>query len=103
MKNSVARFREAGSFIAGLLVGLSVVVPVFTVMVTEPGDWHTLWFVGSLIILSLGLTLQIVVTSKARHRRTTAQEVGALPIGFMELSHKRSTDASQRQCLARIA
>ena len=89
MKNSVARFRDAGSFIAGLLIGLSILVPVFATMVADASDWQTLWVFGAPVILALGLTLQLVVTSKPRHRRTAAQELGALPIGFMELSHER--------------
>ena len=76
-------------FIAGLLIGLSIVVPVFAMMVADPGDWQTLSFFGALIILALGLTLQIIVTSKPRHQRTTAAKLEALPIGLMELSHER--------------
>ena len=90
MKNSLARFREAGSFIAGLVIGISIVVPVFAMMVADPSDWQTLlWVFGAPVILALGLTLQVVVTAKPRHRRTRDQEIGALPIGFMELSHER--------------
>ena len=89
MNNSLARFREAASFIAGLLIGLSIVVPVFAMMVADPGVWQTLSFFGAPIILALGLALQIVVTSKPRHQRATAAELEALPIGFMELSHER--------------
>lgn len=89
MKNSPARFLQAGSFIAGLLIGISIVVPVFAMMDADPGDWQTLWVFGAPIILALGLTLQVVVITKPRHRRTTDPEPGALPVGFMELSHER--------------
>ena len=86
MKNTQARFREAGSFIAGLLIGLSFLVPVFAMMVV---DSSALWIFGAPIILALGLALQVVVTTKPRRRRTTDAEPGALPIRFMELSHER--------------
>jgi hypothetical protein len=89
MKNSPARLLEAGSFVAGLLIGLSTLVPVFAMMVVDPSDWQTLWVFGAPIILVLGLTLQVVVTTKPRHRRTSAPELGAVPIGFTELSLER--------------
>jgi hypothetical protein len=64
MKNTVARFREAGSFIAGLLVGLSIVVPLFAMMIADPGDWQIIWCFGAASFLALGLTLQIVITGR---------------------------------------
>lgn len=68
MKTYLARFREAGSFIAGVLIGLSILAPVFAMMVV---DSSALWVFGALIILALGLALQVVATTKPRHRRTT--------------------------------
>ena len=88
MRNSLTMFREASSFIAGLLIGLSIVVLVFAMTVTSPGDWQALWVFGAPVILALGLTLQVVANTKRRHRRTTPPEFGALPIRFMELSHE---------------
>lgn len=89
MKNSLARFREAGSFIAGLLIGLSIVVPVFAMTIADPTDWQTLWIFGAPIIFALGLALQIAVTSDPRQWRTTDPELGALPVGLMECGHER--------------
>ena len=63
MKNCLARFREAGSFIAGLLIALAIVVPVFAIMVADPGDWQTVRLFGARIILTLGFALQVVVTT----------------------------------------
>jgi hypothetical protein len=90
MKNTLAIVQEAGSFIAGLLIGLSIVIFVFAMMVVDPGDWQAFWGgFGAPIILAVGLALQVVVTTTARRGRTTAPELGALPIGFIELSHER--------------
>ena len=90
MKNTQARFREAGSFIAGLLIGLSIVVPVFAMTVADPSDWQKmLWVFGALTVLALGLALQVVVTTKRRYRRTTDPRLEALPIRFAGLSHER--------------
>jgi NO-binding membrane sensor protein with MHYT domain len=90
MKNTQARLREAGSFIAGLLIGLSIVVGVFAMTVADPIDWQKMsWVFGALIVLALGLALQVVATTKPRYRRTTDPKLGALPIRFVELSHER--------------
>jgi hypothetical protein len=85
MKNPLARFWQAGSFIAGLLIGVSIMIPMFAMMVTNPGDWQMVWVFGALIVLTVGLKLQAVITIKARHRRTIAPELGVLPVRFMEL------------------
>jgi hypothetical protein len=85
----LARFRQAGSLVAGLLIGLSIVVAVSAIMVAEPSDWRTLWIFGAPIILVLGLALQVVVTTKPRNRRITDPGLGASPIRFMELIHER--------------
>lgn len=58
MNKSLARCHEAGSFIAGLLIGLSILVPVFATMVADTGDRQGLWAVGALTILAAGLALQ---------------------------------------------
>jgi hypothetical protein len=72
MKTSLARFREAGSFIAGVLIGLSILAPVFAMMVVDAG---ASWVFGALIVLALGLALQVVATTKPRHRRTTGRSL----------------------------
>ena len=89
MKNPLARFRQAGSLIAGLLIGLSIVVAVSAMMAVEPSDWRTLWIVGAPIILALGLTLQLVVTTKPGYRRVPDPSLEASPIRLMRLIHER--------------
>ena len=89
MKNPLARFRQAGSFVAGLLIGLSIVVAVSAMTIVEPSDWRMLWIFGAAVILALGLTLHLVVTTKPGHRRMTDPALGASPIRFMRLTHER--------------
>ena len=84
MKNLLATFWQAGSFIAGLLIGLSIMIPMFAMMLTNPGDWQLVWVLGALIILALGLALQALII-KPRHRHTIAPELGILPVRPMEL------------------
>ena len=89
MKNPLARFRQAGSFVAGLFIGLSIVVTVFAKMVASPSDWQTFLVFGAPIILALGITLQVVITATSRHRRTIDTKLGAFPSRLMELIHEQ--------------
>jgi hypothetical protein len=89
MKNLLAGCGQAGSFIAGLFIGLSIVVPVFAMMAANPSDWQTFLVFGAPIILAFGITLQVVITGKPRHRRTIDTKLGAFPIRLMELIHEQ--------------
>jgi cytochrome c biogenesis protein CcdA len=82
-------FREAGSFVAGLLIGLSIVVAVFAMMAASSSDGETLWIFGAFIILAFGVALQVVATTQPGNRRTTRPELGVSPVGFMPLFHER--------------
>jgi amino acid transporter len=80
MKNPLAGYQDAGSFVAGLVIGLSILLPVFAIAVAEPGAWQALWILGALSTLVLGGSLQAVVTARPRHPRTTVPEPGAMRI-----------------------
>lgn len=80
MKNPLARFPDAGSFVAGLVVGVAILMPVFATMIAEPDDWQALRLLGGLTLLALGFSLQALVTAKPGHPRTTVPEPGALHI-----------------------
>jgi hypothetical protein len=80
MKNPLATFQDAGSFVAGLVIGLSILLPVFAIAVAEPGAWQALWILGALTIFVLGVSLQAVVTARPRHPRTTVPEPGAMRV-----------------------
>ena len=86
MTNSLARFRVAGSFIAGILIGLSIIVAVFAMMVMN-GEWQMLSMLAA-FVFALGLTLQVVVIAKPGHRPMADAERGASRMGFM-LMHER--------------
>jgi hypothetical protein len=64
MKKVLARFRDAGSFIAGILVGLSIVVPVIALTGANTTAWQAFLVLGAPIVLALGITLQAVLTAK---------------------------------------
>ena len=71
MKTALATFREARSFIAGSLIGLSIMLAIFAMLVVNPSDWQMLWICGAPIILAAGLALQVVVTTKHCPEPTT--------------------------------
>jgi len=62
MKTSLAGFRQVGSLIAGALIGLSVVVMVFTIT-AETSRSQIFLALGSSIVLVVGFILQIVMTA----------------------------------------
>jgi hypothetical protein len=64
MKKTLGRFRDAGSFIAGILVGLSIVVPVIALTGANTTALQTFLVFGAPIILALGITLQAVLTAR---------------------------------------
>ena len=68
MTNPMARFRQTGSLIAGLLIGLSIVVATFAVTEAASGAWPAVLFFGAPGVLVLGLALQILATAKPGRR-----------------------------------
>jgi hypothetical protein len=76
MKSRLAGFRDAVSFIAGILIGASIMVLVSAGMTVDLTGWQVLLLFGAPVILAAGVTMQAVVTAKARHRRVTSMERG---------------------------
>ena len=64
MKKALGRFRDAGSFIAGILIGLSIVVPVIALTGANTTAWQAFLVLGAPIVLALGITLQAVLTAR---------------------------------------
>lgn len=68
MKN-LTTFRDTGSLIAGLLIGVAIVVPVFAMTIADLGNTETVWvIVAPIIVLAVGVMLQAAVTSPRRPR-----------------------------------
>ena len=65
MKKALRRFRDAGSFLAGILVGLSIVAPVIALTGANTTAWQAFLVLGAPIVLALGITLQAVLTAKS--------------------------------------
>lgn len=66
-----AGMREAGSFVAGLLIGLAIVLAVVAMMVWDSARWPALWFLPPLVALACGLALQFVVVAEREGARRT--------------------------------
>jgi hypothetical protein len=64
MKKALGRFRDAGSFIAGILVGLSIVVPVIALTGANTTPWQAFLVLGAPVVLALGISLQTVLTAR---------------------------------------
>ena len=64
MKKALARFRDAGSFIAGILVGLSIVVAVIALTGVNTSAWQAFLVLGAPVILVSGITLQALLTAR---------------------------------------
>ncbi len=50
MNSPLVRCRKAGSCVAGLLIGLSIVIAVFAVMEDNSSDWLTILLFGALVL-----------------------------------------------------
>ena len=78
MTNPLARFRRSRSFIAGLLIGLSIVVIAFacTGADSDSSARHASLVFGAPIILALGFALQVLATAKLRCRHAVTVHEG---------------------------
>jgi hypothetical protein len=87
MKSLTARFRTAGSLVAGLLIGTSIVIPAFAMATVDYGDGSFPWAFGAPLILALGIALHVAAIAEPLHRR--AADPGPLvpPAGFAKLRH----------------
>lgn len=65
MTNLLQQCRQAGSFTAGILIGLACVTAVFGATEADSSAWQTRLVVAAPVILALGLALQFLVTAKS--------------------------------------
>jgi hypothetical protein len=68
MTNPTTRFRQSGSLVAGLLIGLAIVVATFAATDAAASAWPALLIFVAAAVLVLGLALQVVVTAAPRRR-----------------------------------
>ena len=66
MAKLVGRLRQSGSFVAGVLIGISIVVVAFAMADNSPGRWPAILAFTAPVVLLLGVLLQARVTSRSR-------------------------------------
>jgi hypothetical protein len=62
MNRRATRLQEAASFAAGVLIGASIVTPVFAATSDFPAEWQPFLLIGSVILLAIALTLKALGT-----------------------------------------
>jgi hypothetical protein len=68
MTNLASPLRQSGSLVAGVLIGLSIVVATLAVADNGHGGWPTLCAFAAPVIFLTGLALQAFVTSRPGRR-----------------------------------
>lgn len=66
MNHRATRLQETASFAAGVLIGASIVTPVFAAASDLPAEWQPFLLIGSVILLAVALMLKALGTRPAR-------------------------------------
>lgn len=66
MVNLVAQLRQSGSLLAGILIGISIVVATFAVADNGSGRWPMVLAFAAPVILLIGIALQAGITCRTR-------------------------------------
>jgi len=65
MANPATQIRRSGSFVAGLLIGLSIALATFALTDGNSGTWQIVLLVAAPALLALGFALQVLATTGA--------------------------------------
>ncbi len=66
MNHRTTRLQQAAPFAAGVLIGASIVTPVFAAASDFPTEWQPFLLIGSVILLALALMLKVLGTRPTR-------------------------------------
>jgi hypothetical protein len=72
MNANPTRLQQTAPFAAGVLIGTSIVTPVFAATSDFPAEWQPFLLVGSVALLALALMLKAL--GSRRPRRSDADE-----------------------------
>ena len=70
MNHRTTGLQEAASFAAGVLIGTSIVTPVFAATSDIPAEWQPYLLIGSVVLLAMALTLKALGTRPSRRGNT---------------------------------
>ncbi len=74
MRNLVGPLRQSGSFVAGTLIGLSIVVATFAVADNGPGSRPAILALLAPVILLIGMALQACISFRSRRNLRATPE-----------------------------
>ncbi len=89
----------ARSFGAGVLIGLSIVAPVFAATDAITDDWPFLLLVGSIALLLAGLALKAINVARARKASSPAERIPDMRrdrLAAAAVDHSIALTAAQR-------
>ena len=66
MNRRATRWQQAAPFAAGVLIGASIVTPVFAATSDIPAEWQPFLLIGSVVVLAVALTLKAMGTRPTR-------------------------------------
>jgi hypothetical protein len=66
MNHRATRLQDVASFAAGVLIGASIVTPVFAATSDLPAEWQPFLLIGSVILLAIALMLKALGTRPGR-------------------------------------
>jgi len=66
MNHRATRVQDVASFAAGVLIGASIVTPVFAATSDLPAEWQPFLLIGSVVLLAIALMLKALGTRPAR-------------------------------------
>jgi hypothetical protein len=66
MNHRATRLQETAPFAAGVLIGASIVTPVFAATSDLPAEWQPFLLIGSVVLLAIALMLKALGTRPNR-------------------------------------
>lgn len=67
MNASATKLQQTAPFAAGVMIGTSIVTPVFAATSDFPAEWQPFLLVGSVGLLALALMLKALGSRRPRH------------------------------------
>ena len=67
MNRRMSRWQQAAPFAAGVLIGASIVTPVFAATSDVPAEWQPFLLIGSVILLAVALMIKALGTRPNRN------------------------------------
>jgi hypothetical protein len=72
MNHRATRWQQTAPFAAGVLIGTSIVTPVFAATSDIPAEWQPFLLIGSVVLLAIALAIKALGT-RPGHRTAAGQ------------------------------